>query len=96
MKNISSLRYRTGCFSEGSKGPFPDGTHIGLHTYRLANSSMGVDELREELSNHFSELFGASTLSRTPSDKLRRSFLVERIIYGIQDIRDGKKPKPLW
>jgi hypothetical protein len=99
MKNKNSFEYRTGKYGEGSKGPFQNDimARMGIQVYRLARRSpMTLEELRVDLNEYFDEYFGKGTLSRTPSDGLRRRFLVDRMILAIEQIRAGQKPTPLW
>lgn len=101
MKNINSLEKRTGKYSEGSKGPFQDETdyRMGLVVQALATRSpMTLEQLRVDLVERFSWYFGKGTLSRTPSDALRRQMLVSRLVNRIDEIRSGtpKPYRPIW
>ena len=99
MRNVNSLKYRSGCYSEGSKGPF-QGDVMGRMAVQLNHlakrSPMSLDELRVDLNKYFSEYFGKGCLSRTPSDAGRRVRLVDKMVVAIDDIRSGRKVTPLW
>jgi hypothetical protein len=75
MSRKSSLEKRTGKHSEGKKGPFDNAINarMGIVVHSLATRSpMTLEQLRVDLLTYFSEYFGNGTLSRTPSDALRR------------------------
>jgi hypothetical protein len=92
---------RIGKFSEGLKGPFaPDiVSRIWIILYHLARkkTGMSLEELRTELNTYFSDYFGKRTLNSVPSDKFRRTLLVDRMVDRIEEIRTfGKAKTPLW
>jgi hypothetical protein len=91
-------KIRTGKFAEGAKGPFSSDImmRVKLVLGHLAKKSMTIEEVRSELNTYFSDWFGKRTLNHVPSDALRRTLLVDRMVHFVEQIRAGGTVEPLW
>lgn len=91
-------KIRTGKFAEGAKGPFSSDImmRMALVLNHLSKKPMTLDEVRTELNAYFSDWFGKRTLNHVPSDALRRTLLVDRMVNFVEQIRSGGPVQPLW
>ena len=91
-------KIRTGKFAEGAKGPFSSDImmRMAMVLNHLAKKSMTLEEVRIELNTYFSDWFGKRTLNHVPSDALRRTLLVDRMVGFVEQIRSGGPVQPLW
>jgi hypothetical protein len=91
-------KIRTGKFAEGAKGPFSSDImmRMAMVLNHLAKKSMTLEEVRIELNTYFSDWFGKRTLNHVPSDALRRTLLVDRMVGFVEQIRAGGTVQPLW
>jgi hypothetical protein len=72
-------------------------TASGLLSITLrANHLLTLDQIRHELRTYFSDYFGKRTLNHVPSDAMRRTLLVDRLVHRVDEIRTGKPLTRIW